>query len=112
MSACYYHCSARAKLPPNVDLKMTFPLVDGVQSYKPNFAVEEDNHDNPDEKLPDSQGVQGTNEQKMSKVTLTCLLCQHTTICKTYDLDYPCFYKHQALHASTRPGRACLCVRQ
>ncbi len=60
MSVCYNHCSARAKLPTNVDLEMSFPLVDGVQSYKPNFAVEEDNHDNQDEKLPDSQGVQGT----------------------------------------------------
>lgn len=60
MCACCYHCSARAKLPPNVDLEMTFPLVDGVQSYKPNFGVAEDNHDNQDETLPDSQGVQGT----------------------------------------------------
>lgn len=60
MSACYDHCSARAKLPPNVDLEMTFPLIDGVQSYKPSFAVAEDNHDNSDEKLPDSQSVKGT----------------------------------------------------
>ncbi len=60
MSACYCHCSARAKLPTNVDLEMTFPSVDGVQSYKPSFAVEEDSHDNQDEKLPDSQDVQGT----------------------------------------------------
>ncbi len=59
MSACYYPCSAHAKLPPNVDLEMTFSSVDGVQSYKPNFAVAEDNHENPDEKLPDSQGVEG-----------------------------------------------------
>ncbi len=60
MSACYYHCSARTKLPANVDLEMTFPLVDGVQSYKPNFAVAEDSRDNLDKKLPNRQGDQGT----------------------------------------------------
>ncbi len=73
-------CSARAKLPPNVDLEMTFPLVDGVQSYKPNFAVEEDNHDNSDEKLPGSQSAQGTDQQKVSNITMMCLLCLHTSI--------------------------------
>ncbi|DBB11153.1 TPA: hypothetical protein ACH3X3_006609 [Trebouxia sp. C0006] len=59
---------ARAKLPTNVDLEMSFPLVDGVQSYKSNFAVEEDNHDNQDEKLPDSQGVQGSDQLDYASV--------------------------------------------
>lgn len=99
MSACYHHCSARAKLPTNVDLEMTFPLVDGVQSYKPNFAVAEDSHDNQDEKLPDSQGAQGADKQKKSKVTVTCLVCQHTSICKEYSLAYLCFCKKQPLCA-------------
>ena len=32
-------CSARASLPLNVDLEMTFPIKDGVQSYKPKFEL-------------------------------------------------------------------------
>ena len=32
-------CSARASLPLNVDLEMTFPIKNGVQSYKPKFEL-------------------------------------------------------------------------
>ena len=37
-------CSAHAKLPINVDLEMTFPETDDIQSYKPHFNVADDNH--------------------------------------------------------------------
>lgn len=32
-------CSAQASLPLNVDLEMTFPMKDGVQSYQPKFEL-------------------------------------------------------------------------
>ena len=32
-------CSARASLPLNVDLEMTFPMQDSMQSYKPKFDL-------------------------------------------------------------------------
>lgn len=37
-----FACSAHAKLPVNVDLEMTFPVKDGMQSYKPHFELPSD----------------------------------------------------------------------
>ncbi len=49
LQLCFWNCSAHAQLPINMDLEMTFPVTDGAQSYKPNFAVvtDDDNAQGP-----------------------------------------------------------------
>lgn len=54
-----FACSARASLPLNVDLEMTFPIKDGVQSYKPNFKLPCEGQ--AVQPLADPQAAAGTN---------------------------------------------------
>ena len=49
-------CSARASLPLNVDLEMTFPIENGVQSYRPKFELPSEDQA---EKPADQQAAAG-----------------------------------------------------
>ena len=64
-------CSARASLPLNVDLEMTFPIKDGVQTYKPKFELLSEEQDV--QPLADQQAAAGI-KTKQSKAPCSTLL--------------------------------------